>query len=324
MAFEHNQFKKNERILSVGFYNLENLFDTKDDPFTFDDDFLPEAKMKWTEARYSKKINKLGLVISNIGQTTFGKSPAIVGLAEVENKKVLKDLIHSKHLVNKGYDFIHFDSSDERGIDTALIYRKSLFKVLNAQPESIYLEDEHGERDYTRDILWVTGMLNGELVHILVNHWSSRREGQEISEAKRVVAAEKNLEIIAEIREEDPGAKILVMGDFNDNPSDKSVKIIEDDYFYNPMTRLHTKFNGSLSFRGEWNLFDQVLVSHSFLQYKTNKHSFQTAKVFNPDFIKVYKGRGVGNPFRTYGGRRYLGGYSDHFPVYIQLKMNRG
>lgn len=266
MTFQKNQLIKKERVLSIGFYNLENLFDTKDDPFTFDDDFLPKAKMKWTESRYRKKIDKLGVVIANIGHTTSGKGPAVVGLAEVENKKVLKDLVRSKHLVNMGYDFIHFDSSDERGIDTALIYKKSLFKVINAQPETIYLEDENGERDYTRDILWVTGILNGELVHVLVNHWSSRREGQEISEIKRVVAAEKNLEIISKIREENMEAKILVMGDFNDNPSDKSVKMVEDVGFYNPMIKLHTKFNGSLSYRGDWNLFDQVLVSHSFLQ----------------------------------------------------------
>lgn len=323
MMFQSYKFKKNRRVFSVGFYNLENLFDTEDDPYTQDDEFLPNAEKRWTEFRYKRKVEKLGTVISNIGYPTSGKAPVIVGLAEVENKKVLKDLIRSKHLINKGYDFVHFDSSDERGMDTALIYQKSFFKVINSQAESIYLEDKYGKRDYTRDILWVTGVLNGEIVHVLVNHWSSRREGQEKSEPKRIAGAEKNLEIIQKIKAANSDAKIIVMGDFNDDPSDKSVNIIQNKGFYNPMLKLHTKINGSLSFRGNWNLFDQVLISHSFLQYKKNKHSFLTAKIFDANFIKVYKGRHSGNPFRTYTGRRYLGGYSDHFPVYVQFKINR-
>lgn len=313
-----------ENIFTVGFYNLENLFDTKNDPETLDDSFLPDAEKRWTQKRYEKKIFKLGTAISNIGFRQSGKAPILLGLAEVENLSVIEDLIASKHLKNKDYGIIHFDSPDERGIDVALIYQKKFFKVTSKEAVELHVEGYKGEKDYTRDILYVNGVLNGEAIHILVNHWPSRRDGAELTEYKRVAAAEKNREIIARIKSEvGEEAKIIVMGDFNDDPSNNSLAHLKQHDFYNPMEKLLTRHQGSSSYRGAWNLFDQILFSNNFHKYEVDEHSFSLAKIFDDDFLKIYRGRYKGTPFRTYTGRRYRGGYSDHFPVYITLKLNK-
>ncbi len=310
-------------LYTVGFYNLENLFDTKDDPNTLDDGFLPDSEKKWTQKRYEKKVFKLGTAISNIGFIQTGKAPVLLGLAEVENLKVVQDLIASKHLKNKNYGIVHFDSPDERGIDVALIYQKKYFEVTSKEAINLHVEGYDGEKDYTRDILLVSGILNGEKVHVLVNHWPSRRDGASLTEYKRVAAAEKNREVIDRIKEnEGENAKIIVMGDFNDDPSNNSVTHLKQQDFYNPMEKLLTKYQGSLSYRGAWNLFDQILFSNNFHKYESGKHSFSYAKIFDDDFLKIYRGRYKGTPFRTFTGRRYRGGYSDHFPVYITLKLN--
>mgnify|MGYP000064402577 CR=1 FL=1 len=324
MAYRNYHTATTSDLYTVAFYNIENLFDTEDDPFTLDNDFLPDSEKKWTLERYKKKIFKIGTAISNIGFQQSGRAPVLVGLAEVENLKVVEDLIASKHLVNKNYGIVHYDSPDERGIDVALIYQKRNFEVLRQEAVPLHVEGYEGEKDYTRDILWVTGLLNGEKINILVNHWPSRRDGAHLTEYKRIAAAEKNREIIERIKsQEGEDTKIIIMGDFNDDPANNSVKkhLVKHD-FYNPMEKLLTRTQGSLSYRGAWNLFDQIIFSHSFHKYKTKTHSFSSAKVFDDDFLKIYRGRYKGTPFRTYTGRRYRGGYSDHFPVYLTLKLN--
>ncbi len=314
----------NTNLDTVAFYNIENLFDTENDPLTLDDDFLPDSDKNWTLKRYEKKVFKIGTAISNIGFRQSGKAPTLIGLAEVENLKVLEDLVASKHLVNKKYGIVHFDSPDERGIDVALLYQKEKFEVLHKESVMLYVENYEGQRDYTRDILWVSGLLNGEKIHVLVNHWPSRRDGADLTEYKRVAAAEKNREIVSQIKEaEGEDAKIIIMGDFNDDPNSKSIHALTQGDFYNPMNKLHTRYAGTLSYRGNWNLFDQIIFSNSFHKYSKGTHSFNNAKIFDDEFLKVYRGRYKGNPFRTYGGRKYKGGYSDHFPVYITLKHNK-
>jgi len=310
-------------LYTVAFYNIENLFDTDDDPFTLDDDFLPDSEKHWTKKRYEKKIFKLGTAISNIGFRQTGKAPVLVGLAEVENLRVVEDLIASKHLVNKNYGIVHFDSPDERGIDVAFIYQKNTFEVTHKEAIPLHVVGYEGERDYTRDILWVSGLLNGEKTHILVNHWPSRRDGADLTEYKRVAAAQKNREIIKQINaEEGENAKIIVMGDFNDDPTNNSIQELKQQDFYNPMEKLLTRTQGTLSYRGAWNLFDQIIFSNNFHKYEEGTHSFSSAKIFDDEFLKVYRGRYKGTPFRTYAGRRYKGGYSDHFPVFITLRLN--
>ncbi len=309
-------------LYTVAFYNIENLFDTVNDPNTLDDDFLPDSEKNWTLKRYEKKIFKIGTAISNIGFRQTSKAPTLIGLAEVENLKVLQDLVQSKHLKNKNYGIVHFNSPDERGIDVAFLYQKKYFEVLDKESVTLYVENYEGERDYTRDILHVTGLLNKEKMHVLVNHWPSRRDGADLTEYKRVAAAEKNREIIDRIKkEEGEEAKIIVMGDFNDDPNSKSLHTLTQGDLYNPMNKLHTKYAGTLSYRGNWNLFDQIIFSANFHKYTSGKHSFSSAKIFDDEFLKIYRGRYKGNPFRTYVGRKYTGGYSDHFPVYITLKL---
>ncbi|WP_062055828.1 endonuclease [Aquimarina longa] len=308
---------------TIAFYNLENLFDTKDDPYTLDNDFLPDSEKQWNRKRYEKKIVKLGTAISNIGFSKTRKAPVLVGVAEVENKSVLEDLINSKHLKHKDYGIVHYDSPDERGIDVGLLYQKKYFEVKNSEKITVLVNNDNGDRDYTRDILWITGNLNDEEIHILINHWPSRRDGAELTAYKRIDAAEKNREIISQITAENPEAKIIVMGDFNDDPSSQSVKkhLVQQDLF-NPMERLLTRYRGTTNYRSQWNLFDQIIFSHNFHKYEKGKHSFSDAAIFDDDFLKIYRGRYKGNPFRTYIGKKYTGGYSDHFPVYVRLKRN--
>ncbi|MEP2936340.1 MAG: endonuclease/exonuclease/phosphatase family protein [Gilvibacter sp.] len=309
---------------NIAFYNLENLFDTIDDPDTLDDDFTPKGKKRWNERKYRKKLKKLGYVIARIGADKIGKPPAIIGVAEVENKKVIRDLIGSKHLKDLGYRYVHFNAPDERGIDTALLYRDAYFEPVNSTTHTVLIENFDGRRDYTRDILQVTGFLQGALVHILVNHWPSRRDGADITEYKRIATAKRNLEVVEQILADDPTANIVVMGDLNDNPESTSVKghlVIPE--LYNPMTELLTYTRGSSTWNKQWFLFDQIIVSRSLLEDNNSGLKFEKADIFDPPFIKEYSGRFKGNPFRTFAGTKHLGGFSDHFPVFATLAIHK-
>jgi endonuclease/exonuclease/phosphatase family metal-dependent hydrolase len=314
--------KQKKDITTIAFYNVENLFDTVDDPNTADDDYTPEGRKNWTVDRYKIKIKKLSSIIAQLGLHKSKYPPAIVGLVEVENAKVVSDLANSSYLKKHHYDFVHYDSPDERGIDVALLYNKIAFELIASETYPVYLEDEEGDRDYTRDILKVSGNLQGELVHIIVTHWSSRREGVTETEHKRIAAAEKIREITTDLHQKEMNPKIIIMGDFNDDPTSRSVSefLVKDD-FYNPMKKiLKPESKGSLTFNGSWNLFDQIIFSKNFLQEEKNKLYFKHAEVFNKKWMKIYKGKYKGSPFRTYIGPWYKGGFSDHFPVYAFLK----
>ncbi|MUU79818.1 endonuclease/exonuclease/phosphatase family protein [Winogradskyella endarachnes] len=311
----------NEKI-TIAFYNLENLFDTKDDPVVYDNDFLPTAQKRWTPKRYQKKLLKLGTAISKIGEEDAKAGPSLVGLAEVENKKVLSDLVRSENLIRENYSYIHYDSPDERGIDVALLYKSDVFTVFSSESFPVYLENEFGDQDYTRDILLVKGNLINEEVNIIINHWSSRREGVKETEFKRIAAANKVNEIIKTIKTEQDSPKIIVMGDFNDNPNSKSLLQIEQQsQLYNPFKTVWSRDKGSLNHQFQWNLFDQILFSTNFLDSTNSRLIFNKANVFNSKFLTQYKGKYKGQPFRTYVGKKYHGGYSDHFPVFIEFKL---
>ncbi|MBV7269681.1 endonuclease/exonuclease/phosphatase family protein [Winogradskyella luteola] len=306
---------------TIAFYNIENLFDVENDPLTNDDDFLPISVKRWTPKRYENKLRKLGTVISEIGDEDAKEAPIIIGLAEVENKKVLSDLIRSKNLIEESYSYVHYDSSDERGIDVALLYKSDVFKVENSETFSVYLQSESGERDYTRDILLVQGKLKDEALNIIVNHWSSRREGEKETEYKRIAAANVVNSIIKMLKKEDANAKVIVMGDFNDNPNNKSLSLMEKESdLYNPFKTVWSRDKGSLNHDFQWNLFDQILFSTNFFDSSNSTFVFESADVFDNKFLTQYHGKYRGQPFRTYVGKKYKGGYSDHFPVYIQLK----
>lgn len=307
---------------TIAFYNVENLFDIYDDPKTLDDDFTPEGRNKWNNKRYQQKIKKISSVISQIGVIESGFPPAVIGLAEVENKQVVLDLINTKNLKYSDYDVVHYDSSDERGIEVALLYRKKVFELLHSESFPLLIYDADGERDFTRDVLLVKGKLKGKLVYFIVNHWPSRRQGSGTTEVKRIKAAELVHEIITKIKEETPNPNIILMGDFNDNPTDIAVQkhLVTTD-FTNPFESLFERGFGSLIYKKKWLLFDQIILNDSF--YKAQDFQYENAYIFNENFLVDHKGKHTGNPFRTYLGKWHQGGFSDHFPVYIELKINK-
>ena len=319
-GLEGNKTKSHK--ICIGFYNLENLFDTEDDPLIRDDDFTTEGYKNWNPKRYEKKLKKLSRVIADIGKKETESAPSLLGVAEVENRGVLEDLINTKKLEKYPYEIAHFDSPDERGIDCGLLYRTDHFEVIESKPLSLFLESEPGVIDYTRDVLYVYGNLLGQPVHILVNHWPSRRKGEEETRPKRIAAAKRNRRAVDEILIKDPEAQIIVMGDFNDDPHSESMKthLVQTD-FYNPMVFLLTRHEGSLNHNFKWYLFDQIVLSNTMMKLHDNPLCYEHSGIFNELSLTEYKGRFKGNPFRTYAGKRYLGGYSDHFPVYCIFKF---
>ncbi|NOQ91482.1 MAG: endonuclease/exonuclease/phosphatase family protein [Flavobacteriaceae bacterium] len=318
------------KIRTIAFYNVENLFDTINNPNTFDDDYTRKGKNHYTSKIYWDKIEKLSTVISQIGFDKTNTSPALIGLAEIENRFVLQDLINAEKLKNKQYQIIHFDSPDVRGIDVALLYQEKYFTPISQEKFEVKLWETSGKRIYTRDILLVSGILDNELIHIIVNHWPSRRGGHIKSNPKREKAAYITQQIISKINLENENAKIIVMGDFNDDPIDKSVKIglkasteleLIPNTLYNPMEKMYKNGLNTLGYRDGLNLFDQILMSDDCISLDKNYISFKFYKagIFNPNYIITPKGRYKGYPFRSFQYNNYTGGYSDHFPVYVYL-----
>ena len=325
------QEKRNFKIHTIAFYNVENLFDTIND-INKNDEASPIMEIKFNRSEiYKKKVKNMASVIADIGSDLVNKSPSIVGLSEVENRNVIEDLLNNKHLLNKNYDIVHYDSPDERGIDVGLIYNKDVFKVNSTKShELIIYDNKSSKRNYTRDQLVVSGLLDNELIHIIVNHWPSRSGGEERSRAGRMAAAELNKKIIDSLQNKYKNAKIITMGDFNDDPHDDSMKkilnakkYIEDvktNGIYNPMeVILSDQGIGSNAYRDVWQLFDQILVTEPFLNKKYDSYQFYKAGIFNKSYLINKAGRYKGYPFRSFSWGSFTGGYSDHLPPYIYL-----
>ena len=325
------QEKRNFKIHTIAFYNVENLFDTIND-INKNDEASPIMEIKFNRSEiYKKKVENMASVIADIGSDLVNKSPSIVGLSEVENRNVIEDLLNNKHLLNKNYDIVHYDSPDERGIDVGLIYNKDVFKVNSTKShELIIYDNKSSKRNYTRDQLVVSGLLDNELIHIIVNHWPSRSGGEERSRAGRMAAAELNKKIIDSLQNKYKNAKIITMGDFNDDPHDDSMKkilnakkYIEDvktNGIYNPMeVILSDQGIGSNAYRDVWQLFDQILVTEPFLNKKYDSYQFYKAGIFNKSYLINKAGRYKGYPFRSFSWGSFTGGYSDHLPPYIYL-----
>lgn len=321
--------KKTYQVKTIAFYNVENLFDTTNDSLTFDDDRTPDGKDNWTKKRYDKKIETISKVLSEIGFETSNSSADIIGLCEVENKQVVEDLIHHPNLRQKNYGIVHFDSPDERGIDVALLYKKSAFIPSSFNSHRLLLFKDDGFRDYSRDQLVVGGYLGDEYFNFIVNHWPSRSGGEARSKPNRIAAAKLNKRIIDSILRTDINAKIISMGDLNDDPTSDSlkkilrtegkIKNIEENTLFNPMERLHKKGVGSLAYRDKWNLFDQIFFTSNLVNTNRENYTFWKVGIYNPTYLIDQKGRYKGYPLRTYAGGSYVGGYSDHFPVYMHL-----
>ena len=324
--------QKEYKIRTVGFYNLENLFDTINDT-SKKDELSPMMEIKSNRSKvYYDKLDKMSEVIAQIGEEKTHNAPVILGVAEVENETVIKDLIKTEQLKKKRYGIIHFDSPDGRGIDVALLYQPRYFKPVHYEVfnPNIYKENK---KIKTRDILWVNGYLDDEEINIIVNHWPSRRGGEAKSSPLREKAAYKVTQIIEKIREQDKDAKIIIMGDFNDDPTNKSFKkvlntqantkgLAKND-IYNPYEKMFHKGLNTLGYRDNVNLFDQILLSRSLVDYNKTKDfsDFKMFKsgIFNKSFLIQKKGRYKGYPFRSFSNNQFTGGYSDHYPVYMYL-----
>ncbi len=315
---------KNKRNLTIAFYNVENLFDTVDNPHKNDNEFLPASKKRWSEKRYKKKIGDLAKVLSSINENEL---PEIIGLCEVENRAVVADLVNSKPLKNGKYKIIHYESPDFRGIDCTLIYRPNEFKVLTSFPIRVKFRDKPNYT--TRDILYVKGKTkNREILHIFVNHWPSRIGGLAKSEPRRVEVATLLKSKIDSILTGAPKANIIVMGDMNDEPSNKSLaKVLGaqkpesvNAELVNLMYPVHENKLGSYLYRGNWNMLDNLVVSKSLLDNKGFRCTPEKGFVFHKTWMEYKNKKGEISPNRTYGGPNYYGGISDHFPVYFMLK----
>jgi predicted extracellular nuclease len=312
-------------VHSIGFYNTENLFDTSDDPGKIDESFLPEGEYKWTKDRYEKKLDDIAQVVLGMGL------PVLLGLCEVENQHVLEDLAANRALAPANYGIAHFESPDVRGIDVALLYDQHVFELEDARALRINFPkemDKDGEEYLTRDILRVQGRLQEKPVYVFINHWPSRRGGQEASEPRRVFVAQQLRQSVDSILAKTPKANIIIMGDFNDEPNNKSISETlaaqsakeGKGGLFNLMLPLQQQGLGTYNYNGTWNMLDQIIVSKSLAE------GTDGLKVTRPDISKqpwmVFEHDKKGEiPNRTYGGDRYYGGVSDHFPVKAKISV---
>jgi hypothetical protein len=350
--FKGNAQNKSFIIHTAAFYNFENLFDTINDPITNDEEWTPAGDQHWNTKKYHQKLENLSRVLAEIGTGENPNSPTFIGGAEIENQSVLEDLIKQPKLIDKDYGIIHFDSPDKRGIDVALLYQKKQFQPTsfvniplyvykgeqpikeeaktdsseNIETEDVIQVSTNNHRVYTRDQLLVTGFLNGEEIHIIVNHWPSRSGGEKKSSPFREAAGALNRKIIDSLQRINPNAKVITMGDLNDSPFNNSVKkalgakgkIQNIDSFgiYNPFEEMANKGLGTIAFRDSWDIFDQVMVSGSLLQKDYSSFQYWKAGIYNKPFLIQKSGKYKGYPLRHSLTEI---GFSDHFPIYVYL-----
>lgn len=305
--------------LTVMFYNVENFFDTHNDSLTRDDDFTPEGFYRWTYSRYKQKATKTARVILS---ANGWKPPSLVGLCEVENAVVLRQLLYGGGLANAGYSFVHFDSPDARGIDVALLYNRYLYKILEKRPISL---SNKKLRLKTRDALYVKAVYGGtDTLHVVVNHWPSKLGGEKSSEPGRNHAAQSVRNLCDSIRSTHSEAKLILMGDFNDEAGAYAITQILGAQ--KPETTGALLFNlsvlakepGSYKYQGSWGSIDHIIISRS-LWMSENPAIFRVVNL--PYLLEEDVAFSGYKPFRTYLGARYIGGYSDHLPVIAHIVM---
>lgn len=317
--------KKDYELFCVAFYNVENLFDTI--PGDNDKEYTPEGAMQWDSKKYESKMKNMAYAISKIGEDFTPMGPSILGVCEVENRTVLKNLVKEDAIKHINYQIVHVDGGDPRGVDCALLYNPRDFYVTNVKSYPFYTNDDSTRR--SRDQLLVSGILSGEEVHVIVNHWPSRRGGEVNSRPRRVAAARLTKHITDSILTIDKHANVIVMGDFNDDPINESVKEVlnakrrknetPEGGLFNTTWELYSKGIGSLAYGDAWNLFDQIIVSSGLIGKDKSKLTFWRAEIFQAPFLIRQEGQYKGYPFRTHAGGVYQNGYSDHFPALIYL-----
>jgi predicted extracellular nuclease len=323
---------KGKEINSSSFYvanwNVENLFDTMDDPNKFDESFTPNGEKNWTEDKLNQKLENLAKVIS---QMNNGQGPDILGLEEVENEFVLISLLN-KISLKKNYKIIHEESPDKRGIDNAVIYNSDMFTLNHSEPIEVKLKN--GKT--TRDILYSNLEINEYQLHVFVNHWSSRREGLKKTEERRVQAAEALMDKLDGFNDL-KNANVIILGDFNDLPSNISISKIlgarelncSDNIkhtfsLFNVTYEEFQKGNGTYKYKDHWNMLDQIIISNSLVDKKGINFKCDSFEIIKPDYIIQQSGKYKGTSLPTYGGRKYLGGFSDHFSIGAEFYLISG
>jgi len=316
-----------EKSIFVASYNVENLFDTIDDPTIDDAQFLPGAESKWDTEKYTTKLKNLARVIDAMNDS---KGPDVLGLVEVENLGVIRDLL-SNLKSGKNYEIIHYESPDGRGIDVALVYNRALFTTVKSDTAVVTLPNKWPTRSILHAALLAE---NGKTIHFFVNHWPSRRGGSDESESNRIAAALRLKTETDKVLKEDPSANIIIMGDFNDEPADKSIvenlqapelkcpveSPVKGDQLYNIAATKKSKGEGSYKYQGQWNMIDQMIISGNLAN---NGYICDSYGIFNPEFIQQKGGKYEGSSLPTFGGKKYLGGYSDHFAIYAKFKLTK-
>lgn len=324
-----SQSKTQYKVAIIGFYNLENFYDTLNNPIVNDEEFLPQGEKNYNSSIYWNKVGNLANVISQIGTEISPDGPAILGVAEIENDTVLKDLIKHPLLAKRNYQVVHYDSKDARGVDVGLLYNPKYFKV--EKSDKLFVQLPGGSKDayFTRDILWVQGKLDGETINVYVNHWPSRRGGEERSSPARETAATVCKNHFDSLEKINPNQKVVIMGDLNDDPISPSVAAIlrakaeknevKKGGLYNPWVELYKKGIGTLAYQDAWGLFDQIIISEPWLSRDQDGFFFLKQQIFNKEFMVENVGRYKGYPMRTWDGNTYRAGYSDHFPTYLVM-----
>lgn len=322
--------QKKYKIHTIAFYNLENLFDTINDTTKFDE-ASPMMELKADrDIVYKKKVKNMARVIADIGRDVTNNTPAIIGVSEIENREVLEDVVNDSSLISKDYGIIHYHSPDARGIDVALLYQKRLFTPINTSSHELKIYDDLSrKRVYTRDQLLVSGKLEGDLIHLIVNHWPSRSGGEARSRPKRVAAAKLSKRLVDSLQVIDPYAKVFIMGDFNDDPTNNSVKDVLKAQknrkkvglkgIYNPYENFFKDGLGTTAYRDAWSLFDQILITKPLLEKDYSSFRFYKAGIFNKYYLINKKGQYKGYPFRSFSNGAFTDGFSDHFPVYTYV-----
>ncbi len=336
-AQDNQAQKKKYQVFGVAFYNLENLFDTINGNGTYDLEYSPAGAKKWNGMKYRNKIENLARAIAAFNTPSTPNGPAFIGVSEIENRAVLEDLVKAvdDRLRSEGRQpwnlrVVHHDSPDRRGVDVGALYNERYFKFINVSNTTLTIPDNPNFR--TRDQMCVTGRMGSDTVSIIVNHWPSRLGGQEQSSYLREAAAALSKHIADSIWNLRPNEGVIVMGDLNDDPFDKScakvlgaskkAKGVQPHGFFNPFWSLLDKGIGTLAYNSAWNLFDQIIVSGTLLEQNAGPTSlhFTRAMVNNFDFLKDTEGTRQGYPRRTFASGMYLNGYSDHFPTEILLR----
>jgi endonuclease/exonuclease/phosphatase family metal-dependent hydrolase len=318
--------KKQLLPVCVAFYNVENLFDTIHQSGDADFEFTPQGDNVWNTPKYLEKLDRLAEVISKVATDITPDGPAVLGLSEIENAQVLEDLVKHEKIKDRDYQVVFIRGRDRR-VNNALLYNPRYLTVTNTVSMPVVAEDIPDLR--TRDHLVVSGLLLNEPMHFIVAHWPSRSGGERRSRPRRIAAAIDGRFAIDSLKALNEEAKIIFMGDLNDDPTDESVleylntgndiNELSEGQLYNPYVNLAKKGIGSLAYRDAWNLFDQLILTQSFLGNDHSNFTFYQADVFNKPFLRQSTGRFQGYPYRSFGGGVYLGGYSDHFPVYVIL-----